>query len=50
MKQSLTVILFYTENEKQSVLRILEELKLNDYENIILIDACNNKLSASTLS
>ena len=49
-KQSLTVILFYTENEKQSVLRILEELKLNDYENIILIDACNNKLSASTLS
>ena len=28
-KQSLTVILFYTENEKQSVLRILEEVKTN---------------------
>ena len=47
--QSLKVILYFTEKEKESILSILEELKLQDDENIILIDACNNKLSASNV-
>lgn len=38
-----------TEREKGFVLSILEELKLQDDENIILIDACNNKPSASNV-
>ena len=38
-----------TEREKEFVLSILEELKLQDDENIILIDACNNKPSASNV-
>lgn len=47
--QSLTVIMYYSENEKQRVINILEELKLQDNKNIILIDACNNKPSASNV-
>ena len=47
--QSLTVIMYYSENEKQRVINILEELKLQDDKNIILIDACNNKPSASNV-
>ena len=38
-----------TEREKELVLSILEELKLQDDENIILIDACDNKPSASNI-
>ena len=38
-----------TESEKELVLSILEELKLQDDENIILIDACDNKPSASNV-
>ena len=38
-----------TEREKEFVLSILEELKLQDDENIILIDACDNKPSASNV-
>lgn len=47
--QSIKVILYFTEKEKESVLSILEELKLQDDENIILIDACDNKSSASNV-
>ena len=38
-----------TEREKGFVLSILENLKLQDDENIILIDACDNKPSASNV-
>ena len=38
-----------TEREKGFVLSILEELKLQDDENIILINACDNKPSASNV-
>ena len=38
-----------TEREKEFVLSILEELKLQIDENIILIDACDNKPSASNV-
>ena len=37
------------ERGKGFVLSILEELKLQDDENIILIDACDNKPSASNV-
>ena len=37
------------EREKGFVLSILEELKLQDDENIILINACDNKPSASNV-
>lgn len=37
------------EREKGFVLSILENLKLQDDENIILIDACDNKPSASNV-
>ena len=38
-----------TEREEELVLSILENLKLQDDENIILIDACDNKPSASNV-
>ena len=38
-----------TERDKGFVFSILEELKLQDDENIILIDACDNKPSASNV-
>ena len=45
--QSMKVILYFTEAEYNSVSTILKELDLEDDDNIVLIDACNNKLSAS---
>ena len=45
----LMLIYLDTEREKGFVLSILEELKLQDDENIILIDACDNKPSASNV-
>lgn len=45
----LMLIYLDTEREKEFVLSILEELKLLDDENIILIDACDNKPSVSNV-
>lgn len=47
--QSLKVIMYYNEKEKQSVLSILEDLELLDNDSIILIDAIDNKPSASNV-
>lgn len=47
--QSMKVILYFNETEHQKVLNILEELGLSDDKNTILIDACNNKISASNV-
>lgn len=47
--QSLKVIMYFTGSEYKTVLRALEELKLDNNENIILIDACDNKASASNM-
>lgn len=47
--QSMKVILFFTEEEQATVMRILKELGLENDENIILIDACDNKTSASNV-
>lgn len=47
-RNSLKVILFFSEGEYQKVQKILKELKLSDDDSIILIDARNdNKPSAS---
>lgn len=47
--QSMKVILYFNEIEHQRVINILEELNLLSDNNIILIDACNNKISASNV-
>ena len=48
-KQSMKVILYFSKAEFASVKRILKELHLENNQNIILIDACNNKVSASNV-
>jgi hypothetical protein len=47
--QSMKVILFFSKQELLSVQRTLKQLHLENNENIILIDACNNKVSASNV-
>lgn len=48
-KKSIKVIIYFSDAEKEKVEKILNELKLNNKENIILIDARNNKVSASNV-
>lgn len=48
-KKSIKIILYFTEKEKERVDKILKELKLTNDESIILIDAINNKKSASNV-
>lgn len=48
-RQSMKVILYFTKAEKASVLRTLKTLKMENDSNIILIDACNDKTSASNV-
>lgn len=48
-KKSIKVIIYFSDTEKEKVEKILNELKLNNKENIILIDARNNKVSASNV-
>lgn len=48
-KKSIKVILYFSEQEMNKVIKILRELKLTKAQNIILVDARNdNKPSAST--
>jgi len=47
-KQGIKVILYFTMEQRERVLRILEELKMADDENIVLINArADDKISAS---
>jgi len=49
-KQEIKVILFFTKEQYNKVIKIFNELQLNNKENIILIDARNdNKPSASNV-
>ena len=48
-KKSIKVIIYFSDAEKEKVEKILNDLKLNNKENIILIDARNNKVSASSI-
>lgn len=47
--QSMKVILYFNETEYQKILNILDNLGLQNDRNIILIDACYNKISASNV-
>lgn len=47
--QSMKVILYFNETEHQKILNILDNLGLQNDRNIILIDACYNKISASNV-
>jgi hypothetical protein len=47
-KHAIKVILYFSQEQKERVLRILDELKLSEEKNIVLIDArSDNKVSAS---
>ena len=48
-EKSIKIILYFTEKEKERVDKILKELNLMNDESIILIDAINNKKSASNV-
>lgn len=48
-QQSMKVILYFNESEHIKVNNILNDLKLQGNPNIILIDACGDKLSASNV-
>lgn len=49
-KKSIKVIMYYTEEEYKRVNKILKDLKLDNKENIVIIDArIDNKLSASNV-
>ena len=45
----MKVILYFNETEHQKTLNILDDLGLQNDRNIILIDACDNKASASNV-
>lgn len=47
-KQSITVIMYFTDSEFTRVQKILKDLGISSHKNIVLIDA-NPKLSASLL-
>lgn len=47
--QSLKVILYFTEGERNTVLKTMKDLGMENAPNIILIDACDNKVSASNV-
>lgn len=48
-QQSMKVIIYFSESEYNTVMRILKDLKLEQNRDIILINACNNKESASNV-
>lgn len=48
-QQSMKVIIYFSEAERNTVISTLKELRLENDPNIILIDACNNKVSASNV-
>jgi len=48
-QRAIKVILFFTDQEYEKIRKILNDLNLNDCQDIILIDARNDKLSASNV-
>ena len=48
-KRSIKVIIYFSENEHIRVMWVLKELHLEKNKDIILINACNNKVSASNV-
>ncbi len=47
--RSIKVILFFTEEEYNKVVNVLNELHLNGCKDIVLINAINDKISASNV-
>lgn len=47
--KSIKVIIYFNDKEKTKVEKVLKELGLENKENVILIDARNNKVSASNV-
>ena len=45
----ISVILYFTDKEEHKVKRLLRELNIANEENVIIIDARNNKISASNV-
>ena len=45
----ISVILYFTDKEEHKVKRLLRELNIANKENVIIIDARNNKISASNV-
>jgi len=48
-KKAIKVILYFDGSELEKTKKVLKELKLEDSKSIILIDACDNKPSASNV-
>ena len=48
-ERAIKVILFFTDSEYEKLCRVLNELELTRNEDIVLIDARNNKESASNV-
>ena len=48
-QRAIKVILYFDLTQRDKVVSILKELKLEDKEEIVLIDACDNKISASNV-
>ena len=47
--KSIKVILYFTETELEKTLKILRDLNLTGRKDVVLIDACDNKVSASNV-
>ena len=47
--ESIVVILYFSKEEYEKTIQILDELKIQNKENIVLINAINNKPSASMI-
>lgn len=48
-KQSIKVIMYFNDGEYVKLMKVLKELNLENAPNIVLIDARDNKLSASNV-
>lgn len=45
----ISVIIYFTDKEERKVKHLLKELNIINKENVIIIDARNNKISASNV-
>lgn len=48
--KTIVVLFYFNENEKGRLCRILDELQLSNMENVIIIDCCKQKVSASNVT
>lgn len=48
--KTIAVLFYFIENEKGRLYRILDDLQLSNLENVIVIDCCRHKVSASNVT